>query len=102
LSVFFQSRRKYSSNVIEVVFTYLSRIQNLTLRDNILFGKPLDSAKYNKVVDACALRPDFEILVAKDQTEIGENGINLSGGQKQVKQSWGQSYDLQRVTMPAL
>jgi ATP-binding cassette subfamily C (CFTR/MRP) protein 1 len=35
-------------------------------------------------VDACALRPDFEILVAKDLTEIGENGINLSGGQKQV------------------
>ncbi len=35
-------------------------------------------------MDACALRPDFEILVAKDLTEIGENGINLSGGQKQV------------------
>ncbi len=35
-------------------------------------------------MDACALRPDFEILLAKDLTEIGENGINLSGGQKQV------------------
>ncbi len=57
----------------------------MTLRDNILFGQPLDSEKYNRVVNACALRPDFDILVAKDLTEIGENGINLSGGQKQVK-----------------
>jgi hypothetical protein len=57
----------------------------LTLRDNILFGRVLDSQKYNKVIDACALRPDFDILVARDSTEIGENGINLSGGQKQVK-----------------
>ena len=39
---------------------------------------------FSQVVDACALKPDFEILIAKDMTEIGENGINLSGGQKQV------------------
>lgn len=58
-------------------------IQNATLRDNILFGKPYDAHLYEKVVSACALKPDFEMLPGGDQTEIGEKGINLSGGQKQ-------------------
>uniref|UniRef100_A0A6M2DRX2 ABC-type glutathione-S-conjugate transporter n=1 Tax=Xenopsylla cheopis TaxID=163159 RepID=A0A6M2DRX2_XENCH len=58
-------------------------IQNATLQDNILFGKPMDKAFYAKVVEACALKPDFEMLPGGDQTEIGEKGINLSGGQKQ-------------------
>lgn len=58
-------------------------IQNATLRANILFGKVFDPSKYDRVVEACALKTDFEILPAGDRTEIGEKGINLSGGQKQ-------------------
>ncbi|KAI7815048.1 ABC subfamily C member [Rhyzopertha dominica] len=58
-------------------------IQNATLQDNVLFGKPLDKKKYDAVIEACALKPDFDMLPAGDQTEIGEKGINLSGGQKQ-------------------
>ncbi|GFR59427.1 canalicular multispecific organic anion transporter 2 [Elysia marginata] len=58
-------------------------IQNATVRDNILFGKPYDKKKYKKVLYACALERDLEILSAGDMTEIGEKGINLSGGQKQ-------------------
>ncbi|KAM8717859.1 hypothetical protein ACLKA7_004542 [Drosophila subpalustris] len=58
-------------------------IQNATVRDNILFGKSYDRKRYNRVLDACALRTDIEILSAGDLTEIGEKGINLSGGQKQ-------------------
>lgn len=58
-------------------------IQNATLKDNILFGKPFDATWYNKVVEACALAPDLKMLPGGDQTEIGEKGINLSGGQKQ-------------------
>lgn len=58
-------------------------IQNATFRENILFGKPYDRRRYNRVINACALKPDIEILSAGDLTEIGEKGINLSGGQKQ-------------------
>lgn len=58
-------------------------IQNATLQNNILFGKPLDKDFYHKVTEACALLPDFEILPGGDMTEIGEKGINLSGGQNQ-------------------
>ncbi|KAG0011025.1 hypothetical protein BGZ80_001010 [Entomortierella chlamydospora] len=58
-------------------------IINATVRDNILFGKPFDQIKYDQIIHAAGLRPDFEMLAAGDQTEIGERGINLSGGQKQ-------------------
>ncbi|KAJ2720120.1 hypothetical protein GGI07_004797 [Coemansia sp. Benny D115] len=57
-------------------------IMNATLRDNILFGLKYDEAFYNRVIDACALRADLDVLAAGDMTEIGEKGINLSGGQK--------------------
>ncbi|KAJ2816060.1 Multidrug resistance-associated protein 1, partial [Coemansia furcata] len=55
---------------------------NSTLRNNILFGLQYDESFYNRVIDACALRPDLDIFSAGDMTEIGEKGINLSGGQK--------------------
>lgn len=59
-------------------------ILNLTVRDNILFGLPLDRERYERVLDACCLRPDLEQLgEAGDMTEIGERGVTLSGGQKQ-------------------
>jgi ATP-binding cassette, subfamily C (CFTR/MRP), member 1 len=58
-------------------------IQNMTLKENILFGMPLDERRYQQVIEACALKPDLEMLPGGDQTEIGEKGINLSGGQKQ-------------------
>jgi ABC-type multidrug transport system fused ATPase/permease subunit len=57
-------------------------IQNATLRDNILFGRAFDQSRYDAIVESCALLPDLASLPAGDQTEIGERGINLSGGQK--------------------
>ncbi|KAJ1647430.1 hypothetical protein LPJ64_001206 [Coemansia asiatica] len=57
-------------------------IVNATLRDNILLGKLFDPDLYFRVIEACALSPDLESLPARDLTEIGEKGINLSGGQK--------------------
>jgi len=58
-------------------------IQNATAKDNILFGKPFRKDWYETVVEACALLPDFDMLPHGDQTEIGERGITVSGGQKQ-------------------
>ena len=58
-------------------------MQNNTLKNNILFGKEYNREFYEKVLDACALKPDLAILPGADETEIGEKGINLSGGQKQ-------------------
>ncbi|KAK6497918.1 hypothetical protein TWF481_012314 [Arthrobotrys musiformis] len=58
-------------------------IQNTTVRENILFGRPFDAIWYEKVVEACALKPDFELFPNGDMTEIGERGITISGGQKQ-------------------
>ncbi|XP_030210094.1 multidrug resistance-associated protein 4-like isoform X1 [Gadus morhua] len=53
-----------------------------TIRDNILFGKELDPAKYEKVLRACALKRDMELLPDGDLTLIGDRGATLSGGQK--------------------
>ncbi|EXJ81324.1 hypothetical protein A1O3_07614 [Capronia epimyces CBS 606.96] len=57
-------------------------IENATIRDNILFGLPLDVDRYRKVMRVCALTKDMEMLQDGELTDIGANGINLSGGQK--------------------
>ncbi|XP_035178458.1 multidrug resistance-associated protein 7 isoform X1 [Oxyura jamaicensis] len=57
-------------------------IQFTTVRENILFGREYDARLYEEVVEACALSEDLNILPAGDQTEVGENGVTLSGGQK--------------------
>jgi ABC-type multidrug transport system fused ATPase/permease subunit len=57
-------------------------ILNDTLRGNILLGAPYDEARYQRTLHACALLPDLKILPGGDMTQIGEKGINLSGGQK--------------------
>ena len=53
-------------------------IQNATVRDNILFSRAFDSARYEHVIDSCALRTDLEILPAGDSTEIGERVRKIS------------------------
>ncbi|KAJ1727146.1 hypothetical protein LPJ61_004731 [Coemansia biformis] len=58
-------------------------LRNATIRDNILFGERFDVERYEEALRMCALKPDLRILIAGDQTEIGERGITLSGGQKQ-------------------
>ncbi|NWI59307.1 MRP7 protein, partial [Calyptomena viridis] len=57
-------------------------IQFTTVRENILFGREYDARLYEEVLEACALSEDLNILPAGDQTEVGENGVTLSGGQK--------------------
>lgn len=50
------------------------------LQDNILFGRSFEEEFYRKVLSACALDADLADLPAGDMTELGERGINLSGG----------------------
>jgi len=52
------------------------------VRDNVIFGLPYDSKRYRDVIKLSSLQQDIDILVKGDLTEIGEKGINLSGGQK--------------------
>ncbi|WCJ38230.1 ABC transporter C family member 5 [Euphorbia peplus] len=58
-------------------------IQSGNIEENILFGSPMDKAKYKNVIHACSLKKDLELFSHGDQTIIGDRGINLSGGQKQ-------------------
>uniref|UniRef100_A0A8C9WP25 Multidrug resistance-associated protein 4 n=1 Tax=Scleropages formosus TaxID=113540 RepID=A0A8C9WP25_SCLFO len=53
-----------------------------TIRSNILFGKELNQQKYERVLKACALKRDMELLPDGDLTVIGDRGATLSGGQK--------------------
>lgn len=53
-----------------------------SIRENIVFGSRWDKHRYDAVVNACALRRDFEIFDLGDETEVGEKGTTCSGGQK--------------------
>ncbi|XP_069001598.1 ATP-binding cassette sub-family C member 4-like [Embiotoca jacksoni] len=53
-----------------------------TVRSNVLFGRELNPEKYKRVLRACALKRDLELLPDGDLTLIGDRGATLSGGQK--------------------
>lgn len=52
-----------------------------TIKQNILFGQPMNLERYEKVIDVCQLKRDLQMLPYGDNTMVGEKGINLSGGQ---------------------
>ncbi|KAG6812192.1 hypothetical protein H0H92_003997 [Tricholoma furcatifolium] len=71
--------------VVQGVCAYVPQaawLRNASIRDNILFNLPYDEERYQKTLAVCALISDLEILEDGDEAEIGERGVNLSGGQK--------------------
>ncbi|KAJ6504343.1 hypothetical protein C8R47DRAFT_1316459 [Mycena vitilis] len=59
-----------------------SWVLNDTIKNNILFNAPMDEERYQKVLYQCCLERDLELFEARDETEVGEKGLTLSGGQK--------------------
>jgi len=57
-------------------------VMNASVRENVVFGYRWDKDFYDRTIKACALQDDFASLPDGDQTEVGERGISLSGGQK--------------------
>ena len=69
--------------IIDAAIAFVAQdpwIENTTIKGNVLFGLPFDKGRYNKVIDACGLRRDLEVLPKRDNTDIGFNGISLSVG----------------------
>ncbi|KAL8849605.1 MAG: hypothetical protein Q9221_005433 [Calogaya cf. arnoldii] len=57
-------------------------LQSMSIRDNVLFISPYEESRYRKVLEACALTQDLATFKHGDLSNVGENGIGLSGGQK--------------------
>ena len=74
-------------------------VQNMSLRDNIVFGRPWDAAHFRTVLEACSLRQDLAALPHADHTIIGERGVTLSGGQKQRVALARATYGLPRLLL---
>lgn len=71
--------------IVDSAVAYVAQvpwIENATIKDNILFGSPFDLDRYHKVLSSCSLIKDLETFSDYDLTDIGANGINLSGGQR--------------------
>jgi len=65
---------KCSPNLCQGVSCLLTQspfILDESIESNILFGLPMERAKYQRVVDACALPHDFKLLKDGDQTRAG-------------------------------
>ena len=86
---------KETKVIVNGSIAYVSQtswIQNSTLRNNILFFKEYEKEKYENILKISELEQDIKILSGGDLTEIGEKGINLSGGQK-ARVSIGRAFD---------
>ena len=64
-------------------------IQNATVRDNILMGAPLEESRYRHVLEACALRPDLEMLAAGEAGRLVERDWRGGDGRGLIRMVCG-------------
>ena len=77
--------RKSGSVTVRGKIAYVAQqpwVMNASVKQNIIFGHRYDEGFYKRTLDACAMTEDLSILPDGDETEVGEKGISLSGGQK--------------------
>ncbi|KAL4505153.1 hypothetical protein ABPG72_016220 [Tetrahymena utriculariae] len=53
-----------------------------TVKENIIFGQDYDPTRYKQILQVCSLDEDIAYFIDGDQTNIGEKGDTLSGGQR--------------------
>lgn len=73
------------NETIKVCFSLAAAPSLLILgiyQENILFGSPYERERYQKVLYQCGLERDLDLFEAGDETEVGEKGLTVSGGQK--------------------
>ncbi|XP_075723774.1 ATP-binding cassette sub-family C member 2-like [Rhipicephalus microplus] len=68
-------------------------IYNMSIRDNILFGKPYDASLCNRVLSACDLLKDMTGFPAGNLTEVGQKIVIMEKAQKAklfmaIRMSW--------------
>jgi ABC-type multidrug transport system fused ATPase/permease subunit len=81
----FDTKATAANWILPSAVAYVSQtpwIENATIKNNILFGLPDDPVRYEQVIQACALTKDLAMFEDGDSTEVGAQGISLSGGQK--------------------
>lgn len=81
----FDSKATADNWILPSAIAFVSQtpwIENATIKNNILFGLPFDPIRYDKVIKACALSKDLAMFEDGDATEVGAQGISLSGGQR--------------------
>lgn len=57
-------------------------LQNASIKDNILFNSEYEEVRYKRVIEASCMEIDLAELDQGEDTQVGENGTALSGGQK--------------------
>ncbi|PYH90961.1 P-loop containing nucleoside triphosphate hydrolase protein [Aspergillus ellipticus CBS 707.79] len=81
----FDSKATAANWLLPTALAFVSQtpwIENATIKNSILFGLPFDAIRYAQVIHACALTADLALFEDGDETEVGAQGISLSGGQK--------------------
>ena len=81
----YDDRANKENWIIDSAVAYVAQnpwTENASIKDNIIFGLPYDQTRYQEVLYAAGLETDLQNLPDGDLTDIGANGVNLSGGQR--------------------